>query len=891
MKSQTNISPPTLWLKFFRWFCRPEYAEDLEGDILERFDERLEKHSRSKAKRLFILDVLRLLRPGLVKKIEGNQSLNNYGMFKNYFKTARRNLLRQKTYSIIKIGGFALGIAVCLLISLFIKDEFSYDQHIPDKENLFMAVRGYNENGNIEKYTWFPSPYANAILEDYPEVIQSGKMIFSEGFGAGNANIRKASEVTNYYEDGFAFASQSIMEIFNYPMVYGDAKNALKEPNSIILTKRKADLLFPGVNPVGEVVVIDDNTEAPYMIGGVMEDLPANSTVKFNYLRSLEDYRFWDGEDKSWGSNNYQVFVKLLPNTNLNELIPKLKYIDEKYLLPEYLEAGYSDAEEAIETMSTSLLPIADLHLKSADIGDPFEKSDIKIVRIFGLIALFILGLACINFINLSTAKSANRAKEVGLRKTIGSTKKHLITQFLTESILYSLLSFALAIGISSLLLPYFNQLAAKSLYLPWSSYWFVPILALGSLLIGLIAGLYPAFYLSSFRPAAVLKGKLSMGSKSSKLRNSLVVFQFTASIILIIGTFVVSKQMQYILNKKVGFNKDQVILVQSPYLLGDNLEAFKNALRTIPEVKSTSYTNYLPISGANQNGNVWWNDGRTKIDASISGQNWIIDHEYIETLGMNLIDGRNFSRELRTDSAAMIINETMAKQLGIADSPLGQRITNRSSNRLIYTVIGVVEDFHFQSLTAPVGALAMRLGKNYVTASVKLNTNNLSATTAQIQHIWDEMAPGQPFIYEFLDQRFGNMYSETIRTRNILTSFSMLAVIIACLGLFGLSVFMVEQRGKEISVRRALGAKMSQIIQMLGMNFMKPIFLALLLAIPVAWYIMKGWLNGFEYNTGLSVSLFAFAGLTALSIALITISFQSIKAGLTNPVDGLRNE
>jgi len=878
-------------LRVFRLFCDPRIVEDIEGDLLERFEIRLHKKGQRKARWLFIKEVIQLFRPGIVRNFSGIQKLNNYDMLKNYFKTARRSLLRHKMYSSIKIGGFAIGIAVCILISLFIQDELSYDKHITDHENLYMVVKEYHEDGEINKYTWFAPPYAEAMKEEFPDVVMTGRMLTGQGFGAGTANIRKEGDITNYFEDGFAFADQSILEIFDFPMVYGDLKSALKEPQSMVLTKSKADKLFPGINPIGQVVYIDDATDNPYRVGGVIEDLPENSTVKFNYLWSLKDKSFWEGEQGSWGSNNYQVFVKLRHDASAEDLSPRLKALDQKYLLPMYERSGYTDSEEIVNSIHYSLTSMADMHLYSADVNDPFQKSDIKYVVIFGLIAAFILGLACINFINLSTAKSANRAKEVGLRKTIGSGRGQLISQFLSESVLYSALSFILAIGLCSLLMPYFNELAQKSLSLPFTSIGFWSILVAAAIFIGIMAGLYPAFYLSGFRPAAVLKGKIAVGSKSSRLRNILVVIQFTASIILIIGTFVVYNQMEYILNRKVGFDKEQVLVLQSPYLLGDNLQNFKNELAAMPEVKSMTYSGYLPVSGANRNGNTWWNDGRTKEDPAIAGQNWIVDHDYLETLGMNLVAGRNFDKAMKSDSAAMIINQTMAKVLNIADDPVGKRITNRASNNFVYTVIGVVEDFHFAPFTRELEPLAMRLAENYSTASIKLSTNDLSNTLKKIEDTWAGMAPGQPFITGFLDQQFKDMYADVTRIRNILTSFAVLAVIIACLGLFGLSVFMVEQRGKEISVRLALGAKTNQIIGLLSFNFMKPIVLAMLLATPIAWYVMKEWLSSFEYSPGLSVTLFIMAGLSALLIALITISFQSIKAAFTSPVNGLRNE
>lgn len=887
----SSNNPSKLMLRFFRWYCNPQLVEDIEGDLVERFEIRALKNGQQKAKRLFIKDVFQLFRPGIIKPITGHQKLNQFGMLKNNMVIAKRQLSRNKMYSTIKIGGFAIGIAVCLLISLFIKNELSYDKHIPNHENLYRVVCNYNQEGNMVRFTWFAPPFAEAIQNDFPEVTLAGRTNEGNNFGAGKNNIRIEGDLQNHYEGDFIYADQQILDLFQFEMVFGNLEEALAQPNTLVMTRKKADKLFPGENPVGRTVYINDNTNRPYKIGGVLEDLPSTGFFQFDFLWTLTAREFWNGEQASWESQNYQVFVRVNPGTDMAELNPRLSEIGTKYILPVEKRNGNPNAEEEMKNMSFSLQPITDIYLKSPDVSDVYKKSDVKYIWIFGVIAAFILGLACINFINLSTAKSANRAKEVGLRKTIGSFRSHLITQFLTESILYSLLSFAIAIGIASVVLPYFNQLADKALILPWSELWFIPTLVIAAILIGVVAGLYPAFYLSSFKPAEVLKGKLSMGSRSSKLRNALVVFQFTASIILIIGTFVVYNQMEFILNTKTGFNKDQVVQLMGTEAIGDQPDNFKNELIKIPEVENVTISDYLPISGTARNGNTWWKDGRTKIEAGIAGQNWEIDYDYLQTLGMNLIDGRNFSKAMKTDSSAMIINQTMAKELGISENPIGAKITNRSSNRPIWTVVGVVEDFNYNLLTTPVRPLAMRLGNSPSTTSVLVNSQNMAETLGEIQKVWENMAPNQPFIYEFMDQSYAKMYAGIKQIRNILTAFAVLAIVIACLGLFGLSVFMVEQRTKEISVRLVLGAKVTQVVSMLSLNFMKPIVLSLILATPIAWYMMNEWLNDFEYKISMGIQLFIFAGVSALLIAFITISFQSLKAAFSSPVQGLRNE
>lgn len=883
--------PSKLMLRFFRFYCNPQLVEDIEGDLLERYENRFMEKGEKKARLFFMREVLLLFRPGIIRPMINTQKLNSIGMFKNNITIAKRQLLRNKTYSSIKIGGLSIGIAVCILIGLFIKDELSYDKHITGNENLYRLVKNYNEKGDISKYTWFQSPFAKTIMDDFPEVTLAGRTMESENLGAGFGNIRKAEEKQNYYEDGFIFADQSILDLFDFPMVYGNNKEALKEPFSLVMTKKKADKLFPGENPIGKTVIINNNTNIPYTISGVLEDLPDNGFFNFNYIRSLSEWEFWSGEQTNWQAQNYQVFARINAGADIQQIEERFKEINTKYMLPAMQSNGMINAKEFLSTLSYSIQPVTDIHLHSADVTDVYQKSNIRYIWIFGLIATLILTLACINFINLSTAKSANRAKEVGLRKTLGSFRLQLVNQFLTESIFYSLLSFLLAVGMVVLLLPYFNTLAGKNLSLPFTSLWFIPSLLASALIIGSLAGAYPAFYLSKFKPMGVLRGRLSIGGKSSRLRNSLVVFQFAASTALIIGTFVIYQQLDFIFNTKTGFEKEQVIVLRGTGSVGQQGNLFKNKLSEIPNVKSSTMSGYLPITGTQRDGDMWWKDGRTQIDPFISAQIWNIDYDYLQTLGMKLAEGRNFDQLKKTDSSAVIINQAMAKSLGLDQNFDSTKITSDPINGFTYNIIGIVEDFNYDLLTEEVQPLIMRLGNSPFMTSVKVEASNMSETLAEIQSVWEVMAPGQPFVYQFMDQSFKNMYLGVQKIRNILSTFAILAIIIACLGLFGLSVFMVEQRSKEISVRIVLGAKISQVIGMLSFNFMKPIFLALVIAIPVAWYVMSEWLKNFEYRIDLSIQIFALASVSALLIALITVSFQSLKAAFANPVDGLRNE
>ncbi|QEC65975.1 FtsX-like permease family protein [Panacibacter ginsenosidivorans] len=810
-------------------------------------------------------------------------------MFKNYFKIAVRQLRKQRMYSAVKIGGFALSIAACLLIALYIKDELSYDKNWTNADRIYRIIGEYNINGKMLSGAAWPAPMAKALKEDFPEVEKAGRFMDAPLFyGAGSNQLRKVDEEQNTFEQGFSYADQDMLDMLEIPMVYGDRAHALSEPNTMVISKSKADKYFPNQNPVGKVMILNNDVKNPYKIGGVINDFPATSHIHYDFLLTMTRHQLWDGEQTTWMASNYPTYVLLKPGADPVQFQNKLKLIMTKYYLPALRQNGNKEAETVLKNAKILIQPIADVHLYSANIDDRLDKGDIRFVWLFGAIAVFILVIACINFINLSTAKSANRAKEVGLRKVVGSHRSSLIKQFLTESLLYSVLSFVLGLLIAIILLPYFNTLAAKHLLIPWAAWWLLPLMITAAIIIGIVAGLYPSFYLSSFKPIQVLKGQVSKGSKNSLLRNGLVVFQFTTSIILIIGTIVIYNQTQYILNKKIGFDKDQVLLIQGTNTLEDKREAFKNELLKSSEIKTVSISDYLPIAGTKRDGNPFWKEGRTKEDPSVGGQKWQVDYDYLKTMGMHMIEGRYFSKDMASDSAAAVINNTMATKLGLKN-PVGQRIENGWQK---FTVIGVMEDFNFESMRQDVTPLCLVLGNyNSSIISVKISGADTKTAINYVSSVWKNFSPNQPFRYTFLDESFANMYADVQRTGSIFTSFAMLAVIIACLGLFALSAFMAEQRNKEIGIRKVLGASVSGITTMLSKDFVKLVLFSIVIASPVAWWAMSKWLQDFAYRISMSWWMIAAAALVAIVIALITISFQSIKAALMNPVKSLRSE
>ena len=808
-------------------------------------------------------------------------------MLSNFTKIAWRNITKGKIYAAIKIGGFALGIALCLLIALFVHNELRVDQHHENGQLIYRVLYKSNDPADRWRGTAFPAPIAAALEENFLEIEVVARLIPFDGwYDAGGNLFRPADEVTNVFEERFVYADPALIEMMQIPMVYGDAAQALSEPSSILISKRKADKYFPNQNPIGKTVILNDDESKPMTVGGVMDNLQHTHLQELDFFITLKEVEFWEGEQTSWCCWNYSPYIRVKPGTDPQKLQEKLLSIRDTYIIGWMNERGDQRAENTRIHHSLELQPLGDIYLKSQDVYGSLTLGDMRIVWLFSAIGLFILSLACINFINLSTAKSANRAKEVGLRKVVGSDRKNLIQQFLTESVIFSAISVLLGASLAWLAMPFFNSVAGRSLDFPIMEWWFAPVLLLLILVVGLLSGLYPSFYLSSFKPIAVLRGKPGRGGKSAFLRSMLVVFQFTTSTVLIVGALVVSGQMRFILHTKLGFDKEQVIMIHGTNTLGEQLPTFKEELLQLSQVKHASISSSLPVKGTKRNSNSFWKEGRNKIDKGIGAQFWRVDPDYIDAMGIKLVDGRFFSEDIASDSAAMVINQTMAKALGL-ENPVGQRIMNWRG----WEIVGVVEDFHFESLKGKIGGLAMVRGQYGSIVSVKVNTQDMAATLTSVTGVWDKFLPNQPIRYTFLDESYARMYDEVRRTANLFSTFAVFGIIVACLGLFGLSAFMVEQRGKEMSIRKVLGASLRIILQLLTLDFLKLVVIALTLAIPIGWYLMRAWLQDFEYRTTLSWHVFALAGLLVTAIAALTVSFESIKAALVNPANRLRPE
>jgi putative ABC transport system permease protein len=553
-----------------------------------------------------------------------------------------------------------------------------------------------------------------------------------------------------------------------------------------------------------------------------------------------------------------------------------------------------ADFEKAGNKLVYSLIPLTKIHLYSDRSFELSSGGNIQYVYIFSAVALFILIIACINFMNLTTARSANRAKEVGIRKVLGTERKYLVGQFLFESVFMVVLSLFISLGIIYLVMPAFNDVSGKSMNLEnlFSPY-LIPILILLPILVGLLAGSYPAFFLSAFRPIEVLKGKLKLGSKSGGLRSVLVVFQFATSIILIIGTIIVYRQLHYIQNKNLGYDKNEVLIIDGTSSLGDNIDAFKNEVLQMPGVESGTISSFLPVSNSSRSDQTYSKEAVMNPQNGIDMQTWRIDYDYIKTLRMKTIKGRNFSKDFGTDSNAVIINQTTAAFLGYKD-PVGQKIytLNRDNTQTIsYHIIGVVQNFNFESLKKDIGPLCFVLGKRGYITTFKINAANINSLISLIEAKWKAMAPGMPFSYRFLDDSFNEMYNAETRIGKIALIFSILAIFIACLGLFGLATFIAEQRTKEIGIRKVLGASVNGVVRLLSNDFLKLVVIAFIIAAPLSWWAMHHWLQDFAYRTDISWWIFVLAGAITLFIALATVSFQAVRAAIANPVKSLRTE
>ncbi|GLU53795.1 ABC transporter permease [Dyadobacter frigoris] len=805
-------------------------------------------------------------------------------MLQNYFKIAWRSLARNRAFSAINIIGLAIGLASCMLISLYVLDELSFDRY-NEKANQIVRVilRGTMQGGKLNEAHVMP-PTAQALKADYPEVLAATRLR-QGGFPKVVLGEKQ------YTGDNLVFADSNFFQVFTLPLLKGDTKTALLEPNSLVITQKLANKYFGNADPIGQVINFKGEKTA-YKVTGVIEKVPENSHFHFEIFASMAGYP--DSKSPSWMTSEYFTYLVLPKGYDYKKLEAKLPQTVEKYMAPQLKVAMGVTMEEFRKSgnnLGLYLQPLTDIHLHS-DFGyDLGNNGDIKYVYIFGAVAIIMLVIACINFMNLSTAGASKRAREVGVRKVMGSERKELVYQFLLESILLTSIAMLLAVIFGYLALPLFNTLSGKNLTLQFTAIpSLLPGLILFGLAVGVLAGSYPAFFLSSFKPILVLKGRLASDRKSISLRSGLVVVQFFISITLIIGTTVVYQQLRFIQNKKLGYSKDQV-LVMDTWSLGQNKEMFKEELLRDPRVVNVSSSSYIPAGPSNNNNYMVYPDDKNM--QLVKTLRYDVDASYIPTLSMEMAAGRNFSKEFGNDSSGVILNETAAAMLGFKKDALDRTITNTNNEggKGTYRVIGVVKDFHFRSLHERITPLVMILGKDAGNFLVKIKTKEIKGLLADMENKYKGYKSEQPFSYSFLDERFNSTYQAEQKTGSILGIFAGLTIFVASLGLFGLATFTAQQRTKEIGVRKVLGASIGSIVALLSGEFIKLVLVALVLATPVAWYMMTQWLQDFEYRISIEWWVFAVSGLLAIAIALLTVSYQSIKTAMINPVKSIRME
>lgn len=795
-------------------------------------------------------------------------------MIKNYLLLAFKNLRKQKVFSLINILGLTVGITCCLMIFLFIKHEMSYDNFHTKGKDIYRIERKADMFGKGEKedIAYVSGPYSIALRNDYPgDVLKAVRVMPDNDLFTYN-NI-------GYNEKKVYITDSDFFQLFDFPLIKGDPRLVLKDPSSIVLTASAAKKYFGNEDPMGKVVEM--NKKLQLKVTGIAKDLPSNSHLDFDMIVPISNFKYYDSL-KGFPNNSLFVYLQLNSKSNPQQLVKTQfpKFMD-KYLGKFYAQTGFK--------MDLGMHPLKDIYFQNIK-WDNVKHGNKKLVFIFMSIAILILIIACINFMNLATARAADRSKEVGLRKVMGAVRKQLIGQFILESLVYAAVSSIAAMGLLQCIIPAYNQLAGYKMPSYWNDPWVYIFIATIIVVVGALAGLYPALVLSSFSPIESLKGKLRIGKSGAFFRKALVVFQFGISVLLIISITIISSQMNYIKNTDLGFNKEQTMLVRI-----DNNEIyntrtrFKNIIQADPGVMSVSLMSGEP--GGFHDLYNFETEATPGMKPSFNTE--FADFEFVKTLGLKVIAGRDFSPSFPTDSSkSVLINRVSASKMGYTpEQAIGKWVMN-SANEEKRIIIGVVEDYHFSSLKTKIEPIIISTSQDWRVAVIRLKPgNHLPATIKRIGREYASSAPGYPFEYNFLDEQFSRHYQEETKQSSILSIFSAIAIVIACLGLFGLASYTAMKRTKEIGVRKVLGSSVQNIVVLLSKDLLKPVLLGTLIAIPAGYFIMDKWLQSFAYRTGIYWWMFAIAAMSAILIALLTVSFQAVKAAVANPVKSLRTE
>ncbi|MGE5796257.1 MAG: ABC transporter permease [Ignavibacteria bacterium] len=826
-------------------------------------------------------------------------------MLKNYFKIALRNLKKNKGNSLINILGLAVGIASCIVILLYVQNELSYDKFYKNADSIYRVYVKSSINGVESCNCKTAAPLGSTLVSNFPEVIKYTRIGFF-----GNHALRYIDKV--YRERHVYTADSNFFDVFSLPLINGNPKTALSRPNCIVMTQSAAQKYFGSENPVGKILNADSQNS--YLVTGIMKDFPANSSFRCDILLSMSTYPVT--ENDHWLNMSYTTYIVLKEGTDPLVFEKKLQSIVNDYVAPyaeSVLGVSFNEFLKKGNAWDLYLQPLTSIYLYSqSDYGiDPNtewgnqSRSSIDYVYIFSAIAFFILFLAVINFINLTTARSETRSKEVGIKKSLGSSRTKLIGQFLTESIIVALLSVIMSIAFVEIILPFFNQVAGKNLNLGiFSSIYTIPGLILLAIVIGILSGSYPAFYLSSFRPVHLFKSGFEKRIAKSTLRSGLVVVQFTISIALIIGTIIIGAQISFIQNKNLGFNKEHLYAVINFGVPENTLHVLKQELTKNPDIISLTNSSIMFYPGIPGDAYTF-NEG--EISNPVSSQYLDVDYNFLETYKIPLVRGRYFSEEFPSDSNSVVINEAMAReflpampagrqagQAGGEEDPVGKELIHIGNHSKRYTIIGVIKNFNYQSLHEQIKPLVLFLSPVNQAASIltiRISSANIKNTVEFINSTWENITGGEDIYSSFIDQNLASLYKSEERAGRVATVFSGLAIFIACLGLFGLASFVTEQRKKEIGIRKVLGASVFELITMLSREFTKWVLIANLIAWPIAYFIMNNWLNNFAYRINITPWVFILSGITALFIALLTVGSHAVKAARANPIKSLRYE
>ena len=795
-------------------------------------------------------------------------------MIKNYFLIAVKHLKKQKVFSFINILGLTVGITCCFLIFLFILNETSYDNFHKNGKDIYRVMRVGNDNGERREIPYLSPAYSPALLNDYPDAIQQSVRIMKDNDLISYNNI-------SFNEQNIYLTDDNFFRIFDFKLRKGDPATVLKDPNSVVLTETAAKKYFGNDDPIGKIV--EFNKDQQLKVTGIAKDVPVNSHLQFDMVIPLELLRPTQAEFfTNWPNNSLFTYVQLNPAVDPKNLEQRFPAFMDKYLGEFYATAGFK--------MGLTIKPLKEIYFATDRLDGSVKHGNKKMVYIFMSIAILILIIACINFINLATARATDRSKEVGLRKVMGAVRKQLVTQFMMESVLYAIVACILSIGLVKLLMPAYTNLLGYELPTFWNNPLVYAFMLGIIIIVGLLAGSYPALLLSSFKPIESLRGKLKRGNSGAFFRKGLVVFQFSISVLLIICVSIIMSQMNYLKNTDLGFEKEQSLIVKFDNLnISRNKLSFKEAIKNIPAVQSVSLMSGEPGGFHDR----YSFETQAKPDEKLMFSTEFTDLDFAKTLGIKIIAGRDLSKDYGTDSAqSVLINRKAAQTLGYTpEQAIGKWIRNVGRDSLRRNIVGVVEDYHYVSLKEPIGPLVISPGRDRRLALIKIKTSEIQSTISSIKKVYATYAADYPFEYNFLDEKFDRLYRTEARQQTVLGVFSVLAIFIACLGLFGLASYTALKRTKEIGVRKVLGSSVQNICFLLSKDLLKPVLIGTLIAIPVSYYAMNKWLEGFAYRISFQWWMFAIAILAAFTIALLTVGFQAVKAALANPIKSLRTE